>query len=56
MSPDGKYLLYTAASQANDVHVTPNQLFVFDLEKNEESRIMSDEKAFVAMRGWIKSE
>ena len=56
MSPDGKYLLYPAASTPSDVHVTPNQLYVYDLEKDEESRIIADEKAFVGMKGWIKSK
>lgn len=54
MSPDGKYLLYTAASETNDVHVPANQLFVYDLENKKEIRIMGDAKAFVSMRGWIK--
>jgi len=56
MSPDGKYFLYPAASQPNDVHVTPNQLYLFDIDKNIERRIIADDKAFVGMKGWIKSK
>ena len=56
MSPDGKYLLYTAGSQPNDVHVTPNQLYIYNIENDEESRIIADDKGFVGMIGWIKSK
>ncbi len=55
ISPDGKYLLYPASSQPNDVHVTSNRLFLFDLENNKEIRVIADEKSYVGMKGWIKS-
>lgn len=56
MSPDGKYFLYTAGSQANDVHVTPTRLFVYDLASKKETKIFADEKGYVGMKGWIKSK
>ncbi|HLV41326.1 MAG TPA: hypothetical protein VKY37_03520 [Brumimicrobium sp.] len=56
MSPDGKYFLYTAASQPTDVHVTPNQLYIYDLEKDKEIRVIADDKAFIGMIGWIKAK
>lgn len=56
MSPDGKFLLYPAASMPNDVHVTANQLFVYTIESGEETRIFADEKAFIGMKGWVKSK
>ena len=55
MSPDGKYLLYPAGSQPNDVHVSPNQLYVYDLANDKETLVIADEKAFIGLKGWIKS-
>ena len=56
MSPDGKYLLYQAGSEPNNVHVSPNQLYLYDLETNKEVKIFSDEKGYVGMKGWIKTK
>ncbi len=56
ISFDGKYLLYSASPFPNDVHSPSNHLNVLDLEENKEIQIYANEKAYVGVKGWIKSE
>lgn len=56
MSPDGKFFAYSAASQPNNVHVSPNQLLLFNIETEEESRIIADENGFIGLIGWSEAK
>ncbi|PKR81182.1 hypothetical protein CW751_06245 [Brumimicrobium salinarum] len=56
LSPNDRYLTYSAASEPVNVHTTPNQLFIYDLKQKEETRIFSDEKTFIGLEGWIKAQ
>jgi len=54
LSPDTRYLAYTASMNDKDVHSTATRVRIYDLETDKEILLIEDEKTFHMLIGWIK--